>query len=300
MTAPTTRPRREADALSHLCHARRGVSPDGPIAPSVCAVECEACGAANRSGAKFCLSCGTPLPTEPADRPAVPRSDPGPISDAAADTEADAAADAAATASSSGAADPNPWLASVSAPSGPPPAPVLPAPAQAVEPGVEPGPLGAGLPTDVATGAPTPTPPVPSAPVAPAPDDPHGFASAAKRLRQTSLQAGFPALAVASISLHDDEQVQVLVQGVIGGLWGVALLTDRRVLLVTPRLWTPDRITLDIEPGLTVKGWAEGPFASLTFDNGRAVHLVEQITDTILAVELANRLRAEVDKRTSS
>jgi hypothetical protein len=193
---------------------------------------------------------------------------------------------------------------------GPPPAPVMDVPeppgaeppagraADASGPAVAPAPTpAAGTTTSAAVAGAAPSNDVQAAGPGSVPDDPHNFAAAAMRLGPSSRHAGFPALAVAAISLHDEERVQVLVQGVIGGLWGVALLTDERLLLVTPRLWVPDRITVAIDPDLTVRGWAEGPYASLTFDNGRAVHMVEQITDTILAVELANRLRAEVDKR---
>lgn len=229
-------------------------------------MKCEACGAENRTGAKFCMGCGSPLASvddvssyvEPYEHsaPAEPAGD-------------------------------NPWLTEPVAVS------------QVAEPDV-PTPAGDEAndgSSQRAVPATERPPPGPPRSTEPALDDPHGFAAAAMRLGPGSRQAGFPALAVAAISLHDGEQVDVLVQGVIGGLWGVALLTSERVLLVTPRLWTPDRITLAIEPGLSVKGWAQGAYASLTFDDGHEVHIVEQITDTILAVELANRLRAEVDKR---
>jgi hypothetical protein len=142
-------------------------------------------------------------------------------------------------------------------------------------------------------GEPAPlAPPEPESPLGVV--DPFGLGPATERLSPASLRAGRLALAIVSALLEPDERVEALVQGRYQHEAGVAVLTDRRVLLVNDHEWRPDVRTIPITPDLVVQGWKDDREASLVFvTEGQSV-TIGMILDLPLAQEFAERVRARV------
>jgi hypothetical protein len=141
-----------------------------------------------------------------------------------------------------------------------------------------------------------PPPPVPGGPPVPAgqpsPVDPHGLGAAAARLGSASRKQGRVALGIASVSLESGEQVELVTQGDIDGFPGVAVLTDRRLLLVNEAAWQPLVETVALVPSLTVAGEADGRAATVTITSPGAVRQIVGGRDVDLAKGFAARLRA--------
>lgn len=129
-------------------------------------------------------------------------------------------------------------------------------------------------------------------PVAPAVADPHGLGGAAGRLESWSRKAGRVALGIASVSLEDDEQVELVVQGEIEGAPGVAVLTDRRLVLVNEAAWVPLVETVELDAGLQVAGEADARSATITLTTPTGVRAVTGSRDVDLTKGFAARLRA--------
>jgi hypothetical protein len=100
--------------------------------------------------------------------------------------------------------------------------------------------------------------------------------------------------AIASALLDDGEVVECLVQGTYLGSNAVAVLTDRRVLVVNDKEWKPAVATLHLSAGDSVQGFGDDRSASLTFTSGGSQLSVESIGDTALAREMAQRARAQI------
>jgi hypothetical protein len=94
------------------------------------------------------------------------------------------------------------------------------------------------------------------------------------------------------VLLDHAEIVECVAAGRMEGEPAVAVLTDRRILLVNERAWTPSVTSLAVDQSLTVQGWQDSRTASLTFVTGASQHVLEQITDKQLAIEAAGRIRA--------
>ena len=99
---------------------------------------------------------------------------------------------------------------------------------------------------------------------------------------------------VAAALLDDAEIVECAVAGDFEGQPAAAVLTDRRVLLVNERPWVPSVVILSLDPSLAVHGWQDDRTASLTFVCDGRQHLVQQIRDKQLAIEVAGRIRQRV------
>jgi hypothetical protein len=108
-------------------------------------------------------------------------------------------------------------------------------------------------------------------------------------------QQGNAALLVAGSHLGADEHVTVGVQGWVGGLPAVALLTDRRILIVVERRWRPALDSYPLRPGLTIYGRHVDQTASITFQEGDRTLTIEHIGDVALAVELATTARSQTN-----
>jgi hypothetical protein len=124
--------------------------------------------------------------------------------------------------------------------------------------------------------------------------DPYQLGPAVSRLSPNAQRAGRVAAAILTAMLHDDEQVEALVQGRYQNHAAVGVLTNERILLVNDHEWRPDRREIPIAPDLTVQGWQDDRTASLVFvTEGQSV-TIEMITDRPLAQEMAHRIRARV------
>ena len=132
------------------------------------------------------------------------------------------------------------------------------------------------------------------APAPLAPSDPHRLGQAVAQLGMFSKRAGRICFGIVGALLDGDEVVDVLVQGRFGGEDGVAVATDRRVLLVNDREWKPDVQSLPYVPGLVVKGWQDERTASLIFEFEGRTTTIEQIGDRELAQRVAALVRTRV------
>ncbi len=135
-------------------------------------------------------------------------------------------------------------------------------------------------------GGPAP-PPFPTGPA-----DPHGLGTAVSRLGNSGRKSAKASLLVAGALLDEGETVECAVAGRFEGEPGAAVLTDRRVLLVNERAWSPSVTILPVDKGLAVQGWQDDRTASLTFSADGRQLVIEQIGDRQLAVEVAGRIRA--------
>jgi hypothetical protein len=111
------------------------------------------------------------------------------------------------------------------------------------------------------------------------------------RLSAGARRHGKVALAVLSAVLGDDEQIEQVVVGRYHGIEAVGALVARGdVVVVNSREWDPEVVRIPV-PGLQVQGVQDGRTATLTFVAEGGQHVLDQIGDPALAVELANRIR---------
>ncbi|MBK5224862.1 MAG: hypothetical protein JJE52_18705 [Acidimicrobiia bacterium] len=111
------------------------------------------------------------------------------------------------------------------------------------------------------------------------------------RLGMLARRAARVPAAICSVLLDDGERVEQLVAGDVLGEGGVAVLTDRRLLVANAREWKPDVRSLAVGPELQVVGLGDDRSASLTFTGVGDPLLIENIGDTALAREMAQRVR---------
>ena len=121
--------------------------------------------------------------------------------------------------------------------------------------------------------------------------DPAGLGPAVSRMVSSARKAGRAALAVVSVELQEGEKVQTVAQGRYLGANGVLVLTDMRLLVVNDREWQPDVTTVELDPGLVVKGWQDDRRAALVFERAGEQMVIDQIADRDLAQELASGVR---------
>jgi hypothetical protein len=144
-------------------------------------------------------------------------------------------------------------------------------------------------PAPVLADVPPPEDPAPEGVV-----DPNGLAAVVDRLSAESLRAGRVAIGILSSLLRGDEKVDAMVQGTYQRDAAVAVLTDKRLLLVNEHEWVPDVRAIEITPDLLVQGWQDDRTASLIFIvDGRSV-TISLISDRPLAQDMAHRIRARV------
>lgn len=237
---------------------------------------CPSCSTENTEDSNFCMTCGEPLAAPRVDVVEDPR--PEPPADDAPVTEN----------------EPNPWLAvDEDAPAvgaAPLPPPPEPAPERPMPAPPEPAPSAPPAPVE-------PPPPAPEPPVQPemdfGPADPRALADQLARMSPATRPHAEVPLLVASAMLDDSESVLVVVPGLIGDIVGVAVATDRRVLLVNGRRWSPVVVEIPIAANLRVEGWQDADSAMLTFVGDRTVR-ISGIVDKPLAFEVARVVRERV------
>ncbi len=245
-------------------------------------MQCPNCSTENSDDSKFCMACGHALqqtaPVEAAAPPppvevAVP---PAPVEAAAPPAPVEAAVPPPPVQPDVQEAGPaaNPWLADTAGPDG----------AGAVDPEPATPPIPPVTePADVV---------VQDAPAAGS-ADPHGFEAHVARMSEATRPYAEVPVLLAAMVLSDSETVIVVVPGLIDEVVGVAVVTDRRVLLVSGRRWKPVVVEFAIAPGLTVEGWQDAQSAMLTFHAGHTARIAG-IVDKPLAFEAAGVVRDRV------
>lgn len=98
------------------------------------------------------------------------------------------------------------------------------------------------------------------------------------------------AAGITTALLEDGEVVEQLIQGSYFDKNAVAVLTDRRLLVVNDREWKPDIRSIEIESGLTVEGMGDDRSAAITVAGSGEPVQISGI-DPAQAREFAHRLR---------
>lgn len=128
--------------------------------------------------------------------------------------------------------------------------------------------------------------------VAPVPDA-HGLAAAVALLRPDAAEAAAVPISVCGALLVRDEVVLGAVTGQMLGHPAVVVLTNQRVIIVNGRRWQPIVDVFGLTPDLVVRGRHDRDVASLTFAQGELLSTIDGISEVALAVELAERIRAD-------
>jgi hypothetical protein len=121
--------------------------------------------------------------------------------------------------------------------------------------------------------------------------DPGGIEEAAARLSAGARRNANAALAVVAALLEDGERAEAVVQGEYQHRPGVAVLTDRRLIIANDRRWAPDVRSLEFDQRLVVHGWQDDRRATLVFVVDHAGMVLSSISDRPLARDLAGRVR---------
>jgi hypothetical protein len=227
-------------------------------------------------------------PAQPYGAPPAPPSDPY---GAPAQLYGAAAAAPPADAYGAPAAPPAPPAAPYGAapaqPYGAPPAqPMPPQP-------VQPGPYGAPPSGPYgAYGTPGMAQPQPMGP-APMPQlmDPHAIGQAVARLGSKAKRDGKVAFAVMSAVLEEGDVVEIVVQGRVRGVPGVAALVGSKLVFVNERWWKPEVVVMPITSGLQVQGLQDDRSATVVVSEANRQEVIELISDKLIAVEFAHRVR---------
>jgi hypothetical protein len=122
--------------------------------------------------------------------------------------------------------------------------------------------------------------------------DPGGIDEAAARLSAGARRNANAALAVVAALLEDGERAEAVVQGEYQHRPGVAVLTDRRLIVANDRRWAPDVRSLECDEHLVVHGWQDDRRATLVFVVGQVGIVLSSVSDRPLARDLAARVRS--------
>ena len=150
--------------------------------------------------------------------------------------------------------------------------------------------------------------PPPGAPVAPAapvppvmpittpgpmaiPGDPHAIGAAFGRLGNSQRKAAKTAVGILSVMLEEGELVECVVAGKVNEADGLVCLTTKRLIVLNDRQWVPDRISLEVDQLMTVRGEAAGTTATITIVREMHQAVIQKVSDVQLAQELAQRIR---------
>ncbi len=133
---------------------------------------------------------------------------------------------------------------------------------------------------------------MPSAAQSEGPTDPSGLGAAYGQLGMFTKRSARIAIGVAGVVLDPSERVEVLVSGRYRGHDGVAILTDRRLLVINDREWRPDVEELVVAPGTTIQGWQDERFAAIVIQlpTGQTI-TVDQISERESAQRMAAAIR---------
>jgi hypothetical protein len=132
------------------------------------------------------------------------------------------------------------------------------------------------------------------APAGPPVYDPHGVGHTVARLGSGSKKAGKVSFAVLGAALEPEDVVEILIQGKLRGVPGVAALVGSKLLFVNERTWKPDVVVVPVTATVQVQGWQDDRTATVLIADGERQEVVERIPDRLLAVEFAQRVRDRV------
>ena len=90
--------------------------------------------------------------------------------------------------------------------------------------------------------------------------------------------------------LEDADVVEQVLVGRYHGVDGAAALASGNLVLVNVREWQPEVVRVSLV-GMGVQGTQDGRKASLAFTSGATQDRFDEVGDTALAVEFANRIR---------
>lgn len=246
---------------------------------------CPSCGVRNPPDSRFCMSCGRRLEDEviAGPQPLPPRAPSA--SDGRGFGAVQRDGDAAP------AERPGPVVANNSVGATPPAAFAAPSPPQERSSTLD----SEADATRAVTEAPQPPArPVPAAnPVQSLLEaDPHGLAGAASRLAPRARDAARTSLIVCAAVLLEDEQVAAVAQGTIDGIPAVVALTDRRLVAVNQRDWSPTVTSFALDGADGVTAWEDERASTVTFEAGGQRVLLAAILDKAPARDLIARIRA--------
>jgi len=117
--------------------------------------------------------------------------------------------------------------------------------------------------------------------------DPHGLRVLIEALSPRATEAGRAAIAVLSVLLRDDEQVNDLAVGQLAGANAVVALTDQRVVLASDRRYRADAFEFPLAPGLEVEGWQDGAEATVIVRDKADSVTLEHVIDRPAAQRFA-------------
>lgn len=109
--------------------------------------------------------------------------------------------------------------------------------------------------------------------------DPHGFSPLVDHLDSSVLAPRRGALLVAAAAMDSGEHAYGLLAGRYLGHLGVALLTDKRLLAVNARAWSPNLAALPLTRGLTTETWTVSDALVLRFAYRRVAIVIDGIHD---------------------
>jgi len=124
--------------------------------------------------------------------------------------------------------------------------------------------------------------------------DPHGVGHTVARLGSGAKRAGKVSFAVLGAVLEGEDVVEIVVQGKLRGVPGVAALVGSKLVFVNERSWKPDVVVLPLAATVQVQGWQDDRTATVLVADGDRQEVVERIPDRLLAVEFAQRVRDRV------
>ena len=125
------------------------------------------------------------------------------------------------------------------------------------------------------------------------PADPHGIDRLMNLLSPlTRPHAELPVM-IAVSHLGHDEQVEIIVPGLVDGEVGIVAVTPSRVLIASGRQWSPALVEFSYAAGLKVLGWQDETYAQLTFE-GATAGQIDAIVDKSLAMDAARIIRERV------
>jgi hypothetical protein len=185
------------------------------------------------------------------------------------------------------------WTPPVTSAPEPAPAPTAWQPPAATPPPAAQPAWSAPAPAPAApTPAPQPMPPPPN----PSPGDPFALGAASQRLDQGAQAAARTALVATAAVMVQGERVEAVTVGRLDAASAVLTLTDRRVLAVNQRDWSPVVTWFPIDPQLDVQAWEDQSGATIVLTAAGRQITLDSVTDKQPAYELVARLRARLGR----
>jgi len=124
--------------------------------------------------------------------------------------------------------------------------------------------------------------------------DPHNFGDATASISAGTQKRAKAALVAATRALEPGEQVQALVCGEYLADDGVAVLTDRRLVLANSRTFAPEVHSLPLRSIKDVKGWVDSARATLRFSGKDRAFVIGDIKEVESAQAFAAAVRGKI------